>query len=309
MKTRQAMKQINPLIIALLLCLGTFGEIMAQDYYDTVCWVRVNDPQYYATAGIMLSNKAELNSLFAQNGVQYYGKAYPFAKTQELLKIHEIRCETGKDISTLINSLQEKFSNVFDNFLRIEIPDEDVMVYAPVDWMWYAHSNDWLWHLKKIQADSAWDITIGDTSVKTAVIDYAIDVNHPDLSSEIYPPYDPYTENPLPTNHNHGSAVASFVSAETTKQGEVPLGQLASVGFETKLIAYQSPNSRTGFLQKALHSSTVMGADVIVSCAGGSLKCAPDPATGENLVVKEILNKRDSNRHACGKWINWDTLQ
>lgn len=83
--------------------------------------------------------------------MQYYGKAYPFAKTQELLKIHEIRCETGKDISTLINSLQEKFSNVFDNFLRIEIPDEDVMVYDPVDWMWYAHSNDWLWHLKKIK--------------------------------------------------------------------------------------------------------------------------------------------------------------
>ena len=284
------MKQIDKIIFTLIMFFVSFSEVMAQDYYDTICWVRVNDPQYYATDGVMHSQKAELNSLFAKNGVQYYEKAYPFAKTPELLKIHEIRCETGKDISKLIQSLQENFNIVFDNFLRIEIPDEDVMVYDPVDWMWYAHSNDWLWHLKKIQADLAWDITTGDTAVKTAVIDYAIDVNHPDLASEIYPPYDPYTEDTLPTNYNHGSAVASFVSAETAKQGEVSLGQLASVGFDTKIIAYQSPNTSTGFLQKALHSSTVMGADVIVSCAGGSLMREPLTATGEELVMKEILN-------------------
>lgn len=257
---------------------------MAQDYYDTICWVRVNDPQYQATGGISFSQKEDLNSLFAQNGVQYYEKAYPFAKTAELQKIHEIRCIKGMDISKLILSLNENFSEVFDNFLRIEIPDKDAMVYDPVDWMWYAHSNDWLWHLKKIQADLAWDITTGDTAIKTAVIDRAIDVNHPDLSSEIYPPYDPYTLNSLPTNNNHGTQVAAFVSAETTKQGNTPLGQYASVGFETKMIAYESPLSRTQFLQKALHSSTVMGADVIVSCSGGSLYCNPLPASGEELV-------------------------
>ena len=303
------MKQINTFTIILLLCFGFFIKATAQNYYDTICWVRVNDVQYYATTGIMLSQKAELNSLFSQYGVQYYEKAYPFSKTSELLKIHEIRCEKGKDINEVISSLKKNFAGVFDNFLQIEIPDENIMVYDPVDWMWYAHSNDWLWHLKKIQADLAWDITTGDTEVKTAVIDYSIDVNHPDLASEIYPPYDPYTGNPLPTNHDHGSAVASFVSAETAKQGEVPLAQLASVGFDTKIIAYQSPNTRTGFLQKALHSSTVMGADVIVSCAGGSLKCFPDPASGEELVMKEILNNgtvivcpagNGSSGHHCG---------
>lgn len=249
----------------------------------------MNDPQYYATDGVMLSKNAELDSLFAPNGVLYYEMAYPFSKTPELLKIHEIRCEKGKDISKLIHSLNENFNVVFDNFMRIEMPDEDVMVYDPVDWMWYAHSNDWLWHLKRIQADLAWDITTGDTSVKTAVIDRAIDVNHPDRCSEIYPPYDPFTEDNLPANHNHGSAVASFVSAETAKQGEVPLGSLASVGFDTKLIAYETA-SRQVFLQNALHSSTVLGADVIVSCAGGSLSCYPLPESGEELVIKEILN-------------------
>lgn len=285
----KSIERNNKLLITIILCFGAIIQIMAQDYYDTICWVRVNDPQYYAADGVMLSRKADLNSLFAQNGVQYYEKAYPFSKTPELLKIHEIRCETGKDINNVICSLQEKFTGVFDNFLYIDIPDEDVMTYDPVDWMWRHHAEDWLWHLKRIQADLAWDITTGDTCVKTAVIDLSIDVNHPDLSSEIYPPYDPYTETALPTIHNHGTAVASFVSAETTKQGETPLGELASVGFDSKIIAYET-GSRTTFLQKALHSSTVMGADVIVSCAGGSLNCNPLPESGEELVMKEILN-------------------
>jgi hypothetical protein len=64
------MKQINTFTIILLLCFGFFIKATAQNYYDTICWVRVNDVQYYATTGIMLSQKAELNSLFSQYGVQ-----------------------------------------------------------------------------------------------------------------------------------------------------------------------------------------------------------------------------------------------
>lgn len=86
----KSIERNNKLLITIILCFGAIIQIMAQDYYDTICWVRVNDPQYYAADGVMLSRKADLNSLFAQNGVQYYEKAYPFSKTPELLKIHEM---------------------------------------------------------------------------------------------------------------------------------------------------------------------------------------------------------------------------
>ncbi len=169
---------------------------------------------------------------------------------------------------------------------------DSVCVYDPIDYMWVAHADDWLWHLKRIQADYAWDFTLGDPDIKTAVIDYDFDITHPDLSSKISPPYDPFTnyQYSCNTNHWHGTTVASFAAAETTEQGGSPQGQLASVGFNTKIIGYLSTSSRQTNLKKALHASNVMGANVIVSCAGASLKCSPDPDSGEELIVKEILD-------------------
>lgn len=280
--------KFKPILLLFSLCL--FLQVNGQDYYDTICWVWVNNPQYYAIAGNRFSDKNELNSLLIENRVCYYEQAYPFAKTPELLKIHEIRCETGVNVDQVISSLINRFGNIFYNFSKIEIIDDFPMDYDPVDWIWHAHANDWLWHLKKIKADLAWDITQGDIDVKTAVLDTPIDYSHPDLSTEIYPHYDPYSGEPGSPSHFHGTAVASFVSAETTKQGETPNGALASIGFDTKMITYISSSNLNTFLIKALHSSTVMGADVLVSCAGGSLGCYPHPLTGEDLVMKEILN-------------------
>ena len=112
-----------------------------------------------------------------------------------------------------------------------------MFVYDPIDYMWVAYPS-WLWHLQKIQADLAWDITRGDPNVNIAIIDYDFDVTHPDLASEIFPHYDPYTmyQYTCNTTHWHGTTVASFASAETTEQGGSSQGQLASVGFNTKII-------------------------------------------------------------------------
>lgn len=277
-------------ILVLLFALVLFLRANGQEYYDTICWVWVNDPNYYAIEGERFSDKGELNSLFIQSNVCYYEQAYPFAKTLELLKIHEIRCTSGTHIDNVISSLTNRFGNLFYNFSKIEIINDYPMDYDPAEWMWSAHSNDWLWHLKKIKADLAWDITLGDTNVKTAVLDGSIDFTHPDLVTEIYPHFDLYDSVAYSPTYYHGTAVASFVSGETAKPGETPCGKSVSVGFDTKMISYYSICDLNTFLKKALHSSTVMGADVLVSCAGSSLLCIPHPLTGEDLVMKEILN-------------------
>ncbi|MDY0336219.1 MAG: S8/S53 family peptidase, partial [Bacteroidales bacterium] len=267
-----------------------FQFSQAQVYYDTICWVWVNDAAYAAVQGTDFSSKSDLNTLFDQDQVVYYEQALPFAKTPELLTIHEIRCSGNGDIDNVIADLKNTYPLTFDKFSKFEVMDS-VYVYDPIDWMWVSHADDWLWHLKRIQADYAWDITRGDPNIFTAIIDADFDVTHPDLASEISPHYDPYTnyQYSCNTTHWHGSAVASFVSAETTEQGGTPQGQLASVGFNTKIVAYMWAN-RQNTLAKALHASNVMGADVFVSCAGGSLNCSPDPSTGEELIVKEILD-------------------
>lgn len=256
-------------ILVLLFALVLFLRANGQEYYDTICWVWVNDPNYYAIEGERFSDKGELNSLFIQSNVCYYEQAYPFAKTLELLKIHEIRCTSSTHIDNVISSLTNRFENVFYNFSKIEVLDDYPMDYDPVDWLWSGYpDHNYLWHLKKIKADLAWDTTQGDTTIKIAVLDYIIDENHPDLITEIVPSNYPYPDPPdtiFPINYprykSHGTAVASFASAETTKIGETPNGQLASVGFDTKIIPYRISTGRNDFLQKALHSSTVAGAD------------------------------------------------
>jgi hypothetical protein len=191
----------------------------------------------------------------------------------------------------LFNSLIKEYPGIFENLSKFEIFEDTIQVYDPVDYMW---SIRWLWYLEKIQANLAWDITKGDPSIKIAVIDRRPDITHPDLAGEILYPYDPFTMEPFTCmsghGNNHGTTVAGFASAETTEQGQSAQGQLASVGFNTKILSYITTSSIQTNLQKALHASAVMGADVIVSCAGlGSLSCSPVNGIYENLIVNEII--------------------
>lgn len=53
----------------------------------------------------------------------------------------------------------------------------------------YATPNDLhvnQWHLKKIFAEQSWDIQVGVSNIKIAIVDDAIDINHPDLKNVIY---------------------------------------------------------------------------------------------------------------------------
>lgn len=261
----------------------------AQTYLDTICWVKVQDQNCMPYQN-KYSQVDSLNTLFSNHRVHFYKKALPFAKNSELLKIYEIRC-AGK-IDSLIAELKNKYHSQFTSFSKFESESEKRMVYNPSDYMWYLTTLDttaWLWHLKKTQCDKAWDLTKGSPNIKIAILDYNFDVTHPDLATKIYPTYDPYDSSTFDCStgaDGHGTAVASLAGAETDGGG-----QLASAGFNTMLIAYHTSGSRQVVLQKALHASNIMGANIIMSCAGaGALECDSDATTGERLIVKEILD-------------------
>ncbi|MGI6718349.1 MAG: S8 family peptidase [Bacteroidales bacterium] len=142
-----------------------------------------------------------------------------------------------------------------------------------------------MWHLKKIQADKAWDITKGDSSVKIAVIDTWVDIEHPDLINKVYPKFDPYDSTLYSSDcgHSpHGTTVASFVAAETDGGGE-----LSAIGFNCMMIFYQAFNGN--YIEKAHHASLAMNADVLTSSAGG-WTCSSDIDEYEKIAVKEILD-------------------
>ena len=51
------------------------------------------------------------------------------------------------------------------------------------------------WHLPKISADLAWEVTQGNFSVIIAILDSGVDPSHPDLSAEMVAGYNLYDNN------------------------------------------------------------------------------------------------------------------
>lgn len=294
MKTIQITLKIA---LATLLLSPTITDAQTVEVNDRF-WVMSSSPS--TKEGIKgFTSDTAVNTLFSNHNVTKYEKALPFANTPALLNVYEVQCSC--DIDSLIIEIESNFESEFSAIKRLD--HENIALYDPEDYMWYLSNPDgtsWLWHLKIIQADLAWDITLGDPNVTTAIIDVYFDLTHPDLASKFIYNYDPYDNivydcytaaHGYPTANGpaapHGTAVASYVAGETTETGGIAEGQLASVGFNTTMIGYKAWNGI--YIQKALHASTVMGAKVLTSSAGGFHSC-PDETGIDELIVKEILD-------------------
>jgi thermitase len=71
------------------------------------------------------------------------------------------------------------------------------------------------WHLAKIQAPSAWDVTTGSQNVVIAVVDTGVAANHPDLAGKVLGGgYDFVSNDNDPSDDNgHGTSVAGAAAA------------------------------------------------------------------------------------------------
>ena len=129
------------------------------------------------------------------------------------------------------------------------------------------------WGLHTIEAERAWDIHRGSTSVVVAVVDNGVDLNHPDLQNKLTAGRDVADDdaNPdIPNNSfDHGTHVAGIVGAETNNNIGV-----ASIGNRIRVMPVKARgNANTnekithgyeGILWAAEH-----GADII-NCSWGS---------------------------------------
>jgi len=286
----------NTLRNLILMLFISFSPLISKAQWitvDSLFWVLAVDSS--AEMGREGFTKNEnLNNLLNQYNVISYEQVLPWPETSDKLKrLFQIECDCN--IDTLMSELRIQFPTLFDGMKRLDY--ENIALYEPADYMWYLTSQEpdgWLWFLKKIQADLAWDITTGDPNVVTHVMDTYFDLSHPDLASKFVLDYDPY-DNQVYTCayaasfNGHGTAVAGFIAGETTETGGTPAGQLASIGFNTKMIGYKAWVNRGQYMQRAYYASIVMGAKILTSSAGGWGNC-PDSSGLEQIMVKEILD-------------------
>lgn len=226
------------------------------------------------------SDNEKVNQIFKKHNVITYEQAYPFAKNPELLKIYKVKI-TGND-----GDFKKELDNAAELFYDVEQIPVPIATYDPSDYMWRVPSiedpNGWLWHLKRIQAGQAWDITKSNSNIRIGSVDADFDILHPDLSAKIVPNYDPMTNIVHSAiGSSHGTTTSSFAAAHTDGGG-----QLASVGFNSNIVAYTWGDG----VAKALHASNVMNVDVITISWFYACNDNYSNFHDDSIMIKEILD-------------------
>jgi|GEM_PF-5699923 len=250
-----------------------------------------------------------IQSVFTEFGITSYKQVLSFAKNPELQNVYQITLTGNPD--NLSVRLNTNYSTDYKDANTRKTP---IVTYTPNDYL-YTTGYTWAtpynkqWDLPKIQADLAWDYTISNSCISIGIIDQDFDLAHPDLANKISPSYDPLNgvqHNPNQVDGGHGTNVACLAAGQTDGGG-----QLASVGFNTRIVAYTLGDMYgNDAMEKALHASTVMGVNVLsISWFYG---CYADGVSAHDIaIIKEILDNGtvivasagNGNQHCGGQEI------
>ncbi len=179
---------------------------------------------------------------FVLRGMKQLFPAQPVLNKEatQLSKIYLLSFNSSEDPTILAAKISKT-----GNFEWVEPKYIRRVTYTPNDSLYVRSLQK---NLQRIFADSAWAVTIGDTSIHIGIVDTGVDWNHPDLASNVLkdksgnlvgydlgglngtPDNDP-SEDYSPLNRYHGTHVAGIADAVTDNR----IG-IASIGFKCTLI-------------------------------------------------------------------------
>jgi len=216
---------------------------------------------------------AFLDNLRQNYSITGMQRPYDLNNDSKLLRTYRLDFATPSDVENIIESLGKN-----PNLEYVERVPYSRIEYVPNDTLYNitaAYAN-YKWHLDRIQAEQAWDVTKGSSAIKVAIVDNAVWADHPDLQNKIVLQHDSYyntnSSNPPasgdPFAWSHGTHCSGLVAAESDNSIGV-----ASIGYNTSIIAVKSaangnPDGIYGYpgIQWAANN----GADVISMSWGGS---------------------------------------
>lgn len=193
-------------------------------------------------------------------------RLHPTINDVKLRRTYQIELVNPADVNIVINLLERNSSVEY-----AEMKEFHRTCLTPNDPN-FGPANNQAWGLYKINAQQAWDISTGSATVKVAVTDNAMNINHPDLVNKMLPGHDATTggTNPNPCGGNdgfHGSHVSGIVGAQTNNGIGV-----ASIGYNVSIIPVKIGRCSDGALTAGYEGITWAAdndADVINMSWGG----------------------------------------
>ncbi len=158
------------------------------------------------------------------------------------------------------------FANKIRTFKQVEYVEPDVRVeafFTPDDEYWSIQ-----WGPQKIEADFAWNTTIGSSDVLVAIIDTGIDYTHQDLAGNyVALGYDWVNNDTDPMDdHGHGTHCAGIVAA--ILNNSVGIAGLAQVRIMAQKVLNSYGYGSITWVAQAIINSTDLGAKIISMSLG-----------------------------------------
>lgn len=214
--------KLNPksfLLVSSLVVMSSFNSF-AQNGIIWTNTQNVNDLDIHYENDKIFSGNEKIQTLIEDYSINKIEKAVPSSRRKSLQNLVEITCNCDEtDLLIAVSKLNEIFE-------QPEIGPHYETLFTPDDYS-TAFPDDYALNL--INAEKAWDITHGDSSIIIAVSDENFQITHEELIGKIHN-YD--ATNTAATTH--GTAVA-VTAAGNTNNG---IGK-SSIGYDSELALYR----------------------------------------------------------------------
>lgn len=304
------MKRLLLSLVSFTYLFTSLAQTTRTDYVPGEMYIMVAEKNF---AGIMREGKLNQAVFLETFGAYFKGDqikeaVLPFWNANNKALARVVRVSL-KDTTGVLDLIQQINLNPICDYAE-PVPMA-YLDYQPNDLRPNTLGNQW--HLYRIQALEAWDISKGNKAITVAIVDDAMQINHPDLQNNMWqnPKEIPNNSldddlngfvddvvgydvgdgdnNPSPISNafSHGTHVGGIVGATSDNSTGI-----ASVGFNVSLIAVKSTITGQGSTTaiprgyEGIYYAGQAGADIInCSWSGGGFS-----ATGQ-LVVAEAIQK------------------
>jgi hypothetical protein len=209
--------------LKLCCCLFLFHLIINhQGFSQSKVWVTIQNVDhvpYQSTNRQLISNDSVFNVYINSLNIFSCTQALPSSRNKMLQKVYELTSSSSQ------NELEQTLTNYVHAVSGIyPAPIYDTL-HTPNDYTLVPGINNYALNL--INAQTAWDITLGDSNVVIAITDQSYSPNHSELLGK-YAYINAGTSTPT-----HGNAVAILAAGNTNNNNG-----LSSIGYNCKLALY-----------------------------------------------------------------------
>jgi subtilisin family serine protease len=273
------------LTVFVALGISGFSQLTSKKYVDGILYFQLKQNAAHkipsgSEGQTNLKDFAFLGDIISRYQVTEIRKSFYMAKDEKLLRTYKVFFNNVNAADAFVAELEKKniveYAERLPVFKLSYVPNDPYYNYTTV---YSGYTLNWKWHLDKINAAQAWDISKGSATIKVAITDNAIYTTHPDLQSKIVAMRDEADldndPNPPATatgtvayEWSHGTHVSGLVGA----QSDNGVG-IASLGYNVSLVAVKIGRNSDGALiagyEGVTWASTTGQADVINMSWGG----------------------------------------